>query len=165
MSSFLPTEKRLAVTRRRHPAFPREPAVLVRLVKHLHKRIHDDANTALKPFGLNHSQYNLLMMLYGSEGHGLSPSELARSSGEKAANITRLTNELCEKGLIGRAASEDDRRGLILSLTRAGLALIEGFLPAICTLLDEQTGALTAREQAELERLLKKFLDGFDHRG
>ena len=165
MSSFLPTEQRLAVTRRRHPVFPREPAVLVRLIKHLHKRIHHDANAALKPFGLNHPQYDLLMMLYGTEGHGLSPSELARSSGEKAANITRLTNELCEKRLIERAASEDDRRKLVLSLTPAGLALIERLLPSICALLDEQTEGLTARDQAELERLLKKFLDGFDRRG
>ena len=164
MSSFLPTEQRLAVTRRRHPAFPRAPAVLVRLIKHLHKRVHDDANAALKPFGLNHPQYNLLMMLYGTEGAGLSASELAQSSGEKAANVTRLTNELCEKGLIERAASEDDRRKLILSLTPAGIALIERFLPSICALLDEQTEGLTAREQAELERLLKKFLDGFDRR-
>ena len=165
MSSFLPTEQRLAVTRRRHPAFPHGPAVLVRLIKHLHKRIHDDANAALRPFGLNHPQYDLLMMLYGTDGDGLSPSDLARSSGEKAANITRLTNELCEKGLIERAASEDDRRKLLLTLTPAGLALIGRLLPSICTLLDEQTEGLTAREQGELERLLKKFLGGFDRRG
>ncbi|HET6804780.1 MAG TPA: MarR family transcriptional regulator [Frateuria sp.] len=164
MSSFLPTEKRLAVTRRRHPAFPRGSAVLVRLVKHLHKRVHDEANAALKPFGLNHPQYNLLMMLYGTDGDGLNPSQLAEAAGEKAANITRLTNELCEKGLIERAASEDDRRKLVLSLTPAGLALIERLLPSICALLDEQTRGLAAPEQAELERLLKKFLDGFDRR-
>lgn len=164
MNSFLPTEQRLAVTRRRHPAFPRGPAVLVRLIKHLHKRIHDDANAALKPFGLNHPQYNLLMMLYGTDGHGLNPSQLAEAAGEKPANITRLTNELCEKGLIERAASEDDRRKLVLTLTSAGLALIDAFLPAICTLLDAQTDGLAARDQAELERLLKQFLDGFDRR-
>jgi len=35
VNSFLPTEQRLAITCRRHPAFPREPAVLVRLVKHI----------------------------------------------------------------------------------------------------------------------------------
>lgn len=165
MNSFLPTEQRLAVTRRRHPAFPRGPAILVRLVKHLHKRIHDDANAALKPFGLNHPQYNLLMMLYGTDDHALHPSQLAEAAGEKPANITRLTNELCEKGLVERAASADDRRKLVLSLTAAGQALIERFLPSICSLLEEQTEGLGAREQAELERLLKKFLDGFDRRG
>ena len=165
MNSFLPTEQRLAVTCRRHPAFPRGPAVLVRLIKHLHKHLHDDANAALKPFGLNHPQYNLLMMLYGTDEHALHPSQLAEAAGEKAANITRLTNELCEKGLIERAASAQDRRKLVLTLTAAGLALIERLLPAICAVLDEQAQALSAREQAELERLLKKFLDGFDRRG
>ncbi|MCX7515266.1 MarR family winged helix-turn-helix transcriptional regulator [Frateuria sp. STR12] len=165
MNSFLATEQRLAVTRQRHPAFPRAPAVLVRLVKHLHKRMHDDANAALKPFGLNHPQYNLLMMLYGTDDHALHPSELAEAAGEKPANITRLTNELCEKGLIGRAASAGDRRKLVLSLTPAGIALIERLLPSLCTLLHAQTEGLTARDQAELERLLKKFLDGFDRRG
>ena len=113
MNSFLPTEQRLAVTCRRYPAFPREPALLVRLVKHLHKRLHDDANAALKPWGINHPEYNLLMMLYGTEGHALHPSQLAEAAGEKPANITRLTNELCEKGLIERTASEDDRRKLV----------------------------------------------------
>jgi MarR family transcriptional repressor of emrRAB len=127
--------------------------------------MHDDANAALKPFGLNHPQYNLLMMLYGTEGHALHPSQLAGAAGEKAANITRLTNELCEKGLIERAANEGDRRKLVLTLTPAGLALIERLLPSICGLLDEQTDGLDGREQAELERLLKKFLDGFDRRG
>ena len=53
MSSFAPTEQRLAVTCRQYPAFPREPAVVVRLVKHIHKRVHDDANALLKPFGIN----------------------------------------------------------------------------------------------------------------
>lgn len=165
MNSFLPTEQRLAVTRRRHPAFPRGPAVLVRLIKHLNRRLHDDANAALKAFGLNHPQYNLLMMLYGTADHALHPSQLAEAAGEKAANITRLTNELCEKGLIERTASADDRRKLVLSLTAAGLALIEALLPSICGLLEEQTRGMSAREQAELERLLKKLLDGFDRRG
>lgn len=164
VNSFLPTEQRLAVTRRRHPAFPRGPAVLVRLIKHLNRRVHDDANAALKAFGINHAQYNLLMMLYGTEDHALHPSELAEAAGEKAANITRLTNELCEKGLIERAASEDDRRKLVLTLAPAGLALIEALLPSISDLLKEQTRSMSTREQAELERLLKKFLDGFDRR-
>lgn len=164
MSSFLPTEQRLAVTRRRHPAFPHGPAVLVRLIKHVHRRIHDDANAALKSFGLNHPQYNLLMMLYGTDAHALHPTQLAEAAGEKAANITRLTTELCQKGLIARAASEDDRRKLVITLTPAGRALIERLLPSIDALLELQTEGMSAREQAELERLLKKFLDGFDRR-
>lgn len=158
MNSFLPTEQRLAITCQRHPAFPREPAVLVRLIKHIHKRVHDDANALLKPWGINHPEYNLLMMLYGTEGYTLNPSQLAEAAGEKSANITRLTNELCDKGLIERAASEADRRKVALTLTKAGVAMIESFLPDICALLERQTAVLQARELAQLEKLLKKFL-------
>jgi len=158
MSSFLPTEQRLAVTCRRHRAFPREPAVLVRLVKHIYKRVHDDANALLKPWGINHPEYNLLMMLYGTEGYTLNPSQLAEAAGEKSANITRLTNELCDKRLVERTASDEDRRKVTLTLTEAGVAMIESFLPDICELLERQRGALQPREMAQLEKLLKKFL-------
>ncbi|RDS79536.1 MarR family transcriptional regulator [Dyella monticola] len=160
MSDFASTEQRLAVTCRRYPDFPRRPATLVRLIKHIHKLLHDDANLTLKPYGLNHPQYNLLMMLYGSASGTMSPSELADAAGEKSANITRLTNELCEKGLIARSGSADDRRKIELSLTSQGQALLESLLPDICTLLAKQGRHLTVSEQSQLEKLLKKFLSG-----
>lgn len=159
VNSFLPTEQRLAITCRRHPAFPREPAVLVRLIKHIYRRVHDDANASLKRWGINHPEYNLLMMLYGTEGYTLNPSQLAEAAGEKAANITRLTNGLCDRGLIERTASQEDRRKVALTLTKAGIAMIESFLPDVCSLLERQATGLQPREMAQLEKLLKKFLD------
>jgi MarR family transcriptional regulator, negative regulator of the multidrug operon emrRAB len=159
MSSFTPTEQRLAITCRRHPAFPRQSAALVRLIKHIYKRVHDDANALLKPWGISHPEYNILMMMYGTEGYTLNPSQLADAAGEKSANITRLTDQLCDKGLMERTGSDEDRRKVTLTLTEAGIALIEDFLPAIITLLDRQTDGMSSTEQAQLERLLKKFLD------
>lgn len=158
MSSFAPTEQRLAVTCRRQPAFPRQPAVLVRLVKHLHKRVHDAANATLKPWGISHPEYNILMMLYGTEDYTLNPSQLAEAAGEKSANITRLADSLCDKGLLERAASDADRRKVSLTLSRAGLAMIDEFMPSICALLERQTAGMKPAETAQLERLLKKFL-------
>ncbi|RDS86233.1 MarR family winged helix-turn-helix transcriptional regulator [Dyella psychrodurans] len=160
MADFAATEQRLAVTCRRYPDFPRRSATVVRLVKHIHKLVNDSANATLKPYGLNHPEYNLLMMLYGTASGTMSPSELADATGEKSANITRLTNELCDMGLIARAASADDRRKLDLSLTPKGLALIESFLPDICGLLAREVRHLTVAEQTQLEKLLKKFLSG-----
>jgi MarR family transcriptional regulator, negative regulator of the multidrug operon emrRAB len=159
VNSFRPTEQRLALTHRRHAAFPREPAVLVRLVKHIYKQLQDDANGMLKKWGINHAEYNLLMMLYGTEGYTLNPSQLAEAAGEKSANITRLGNELCDKGLIERDSSSEDRRKVTLTLTKAGVARVESFLPEVCGLLERQGAGLSPRESVQLERLLKKFLD------
>ena len=160
MADFASAEQRLAVTCRRCPDFPRRPAMLVRLVKHIYKLLHDDANLLLKPYGINHPEYNLLMMLYGSASGTMSPSELSDAAGEKSANITRLTNELSDKGLIARSASADDRRKIELSLTAQGSALIDNFLPDICALLIRQTHHMTVSEQTQFEKLLKKFLSG-----
>jgi len=157
-TGFAPAEQRLALTCQRHPAFPRTPAVLVRLVKHIHKRVHDDANALLKPWGISHPEYNLLMMLYGTEGYTLNPSQLAEAAGEKSANITRLADALHGKGLVERAASDEDRRKVALTLTAEGVAMIEDFLPPVCTQLERQCGAMQPREMAQLEKLLKKFL-------
>ena len=132
--------------------------MLVRLIRHIYKRVHDDANAMLRPYGINHPEYNLLMMLYGTEGYTLYPTELADAAGEKSANITRLTNELCDKGLIARHASDEDRRRIALTLTKEGLALIDSFLPDVCALLARQAGDMQPREMVQLERLLKRFL-------
>ncbi|HEY9255355.1 MAG TPA: MarR family transcriptional regulator [Stenotrophomonas sp.] len=162
MSSFEPVERRLAVTCERYPAFPREPAVLVRLIKHLYKRIHANANGALKPFGISHPEYDVLMMMYGTPDQSLSPSEAAEAAGEKSANVTRLTDQLCEKGLIRRSSNEDDRRKVTLTLEPAGVALIERMLPDICVLLETELSGLGDAEQVRLETLLKKMLEGME---
>jgi len=162
MGSFDPTERRLAVTCERYPPFPREPAVLVRLIKHLYKRIHANANSLLKPYGISHPEYDVLMMMYGTPDQSLTPGEVAEAAGEKSANVTRLTDQLCEKGLIRRAADPQDRRKVILSLEHEGVLLIERMLPEICVLLDAEVSGLGDTEQARLEKLLKKMLEGME---
>src|ERR1700743_1853777 len=98
MSDFAPTEARLQVTRSKYPGFPRDPAALVRLIKHLYKEIHDEANAVMKPYGLNHPEYNILMMMYGSPDNSLNPSQLADAAGGKSANGPRPTPPPLAKG-------------------------------------------------------------------
>ncbi|MCC4604666.1 MarR family winged helix-turn-helix transcriptional regulator [Xanthomonas campestris] len=162
MGSFDPTANRVDHTCARYPEFPREPAVLVRLIKHLYKRMHTQSCARLKPYGISPPEYEILMMLYGTPAQVITPTEVAEAASEKPANITRLTDQLCDKGLIARGASSDDRRKIVLTLQPAGLALIESLLPEACTLLNAQTAGLSDTEQVRLEKLLKKLLEGVD---
>ncbi len=66
MSGFDATEARILHTRERFAGFPRDAAVLVRLIKHIHAHVQDAANAALREHDLNHTDYNILMMIYGS---------------------------------------------------------------------------------------------------
>lgn len=158
MHVFDATERRIDNTCRRFPSFPREPAVLVRLVKHVARSVHDAANERLREYGINHTDYNILMMLYGSRDATISPSRLAEAAGEKVANITRVCNALCDKKLIHRAPSGADRRKVELRLSTRGTALIEQLLPEMVRLLQVSVTGLDTDEQVTLERLLKKML-------
>ncbi|MFC7519363.1 MarR family winged helix-turn-helix transcriptional regulator [Xanthomonas populi] len=162
MSSFDPTASRVENTCVRYPAFPREPAVLVRLIKHLYKRLHTQGCVRLKPYGISPPEYEILVMLYGTPEQSITPTEVAEAASEKPANITRLTDQLCEKGLIARGISQDDRRKIVLTLQPAGLALIDSLLPDACRLLNAETAGMSDAEQVRLEKLLRKLLDSVD---
>ena len=165
MGSFDQTERRVTFICERYHAFPREPAVLLRLVKHLYKRIHANACVRLKAYGISPPEYDILMMLYGTPGERITPTEVAEAAGEKPANITRLTDSLCSKGLILRSASPEDRRKISMTLQPAGIALIEVLLPEVCSFLYEETAGLNEAEQVQLEKLLNKMLASIDSSG
>lgn len=160
MHPFSTTHARIISTGERYPPFPQASALLVRLIKHIHRDLQDDANELLKPFGLNHPEYNILMMLYGSPGQAMTPSQIAGAAGEKSANITRLSDRLLEKKLVSRRASTEDRRKLVVSLSARGQAVMEKLLPAVSTLLHKQTAALSQAETLQLQKLLLKLLQG-----
>ena len=146
MTGFASVEKRLDITRQRYPAFPRDPAVLVRLIRHINSHLNNNANIALKPWGITYPEYSILMMLYGTESGAMSPTRLREATGEKSANVTRLTGQLFDKGLLERGAANTDRRKIKLTLTAKGEVLIESFLPAVSGL------ARTPNRQPRAER-------------
>src|SRR6266508_4247829 len=59
-------------------------------------------------------------------------------------------------------ADPDDRRGLLVALTRKGRALITRVGPSHLETERRMLAALTKQEQAELARLLRKLLIGLE---
>ncbi|KAB7780622.1 Transcriptional repressor MprA [Xanthomonas sacchari] len=162
MSRFAATEQRLDVTARKHPHFPRQAALVLRLIKLLHKLSLDQSNEVLRPYGLSYAEYNVLMMIDASPDGILNPSQLSDAAGEKSANITRLTSQLVDKGLIQRMPSAEDRRMLLLRLTEAGERLIEALIPDLSVQLDTYVRHLDPAALAQLQALLKTLLRGVE---
>lgn len=164
--TFAATEARIDRTQERFPAFHRDAAVLVRLVRHIHAQVHDVANAVLREHGLNHTDYNILIMLYGSADHAMNPSQLAGAAGEKSANLTRICDGLVRRGLVARVADpQGDRRKVLLSLTRHGIERLEALLPAMTQLLDRCVLGFSPAERDQLERLLKRLLGSVEALG
>lgn len=152
---------RVQRTGQRHRDFPRDQAVLVRLVKLLHRLFNDRANELLRGHGLNHAEYNVLIMLDGSP-EGMTAGELAEATSEKPANTTRLVDQLVAKGLVLRQPCEQDRRRLRLQLSAQGEALIEQVMPAIAAQLQRLFAGMPDGALGQLESLLLQLAEGVE---
>jgi MarR family transcriptional regulator, negative regulator of the multidrug operon emrRAB len=160
--SFSEVERRIEVTRRRLPGYPLEHARLARLITHIQKLQAELCNAALKPYELNYVTYTALMMLYGSEQQTLTPSELSNATGEKPTNVTRICDELLQKGLIERYPSTADRRRVVLRLSGKGERLVGQFQPKIWQTLDRLYSGYSKAELQQITALLRRPLARLD---
>ena len=78
---------------------------------------------------LTFSQWTVLMAL--REWGNSTSVQIARDICHDAGSLTRILDELEERGLITRVRSETDRRNVTVSLTSQGLALVESLLPRV----------------------------------
>ena len=156
------TEQPSAVLRAKSSSLLSAPTVFMRLIKRIHKRVYAQQNRFFRRFGSSYPEYDILMILYSSPELSVTPSEVAEVSGEKPANITRLTDLLCEKGYICRGTHREDRRKTALTLQPAGTALVERVLPELGELLKNQIVRFSDEELFLLESLLNKLLVSID---
>jgi MarR family transcriptional repressor of emrRAB len=158
MSSFDSTDRRIALCSDRMPDYPNQLITLSRLAYHIQKRTQDQINATLKKHGLTTVSHTVLMVLYGSENETQRASELGEACSEKPANMTRICNELADKGWIQRRNSEEDRRSVIISLSRSGRALIEKVSPEYWAVLERSYAGMSATALKEQERVLRRQL-------
>ncbi len=144
---------------------PVQDIVLVRLLKSLSAQLGYHLGQKVRPHGINEVGFRTLTMLYAQLDTGINPSDLSDASGETRTNMTRICDELVRKGLVRRRASTQDRRRIVLELTRKGVSLIEKLLPQVWKGMAPVTAALSSNDKDTLERLLKKLLLAFEAQG
>lgn len=110
------------------PLGDKQISILFRLVS---ARLMSMLAARVESYGLNHNSYIAMMTLYGSPEQQLNPSELSALIGETRGNMTRICDELTEKGLLVRVPSPEDRRRVNLSLSDKGKALIVELAPKL----------------------------------
>ena len=99
----------------------------------------------LKGHRLSPAQYNILRILRGAKGKAMCMHEITARMLDRAPNATRLTDKLCQKKLVVRERSEEDRRVVHLHISPEGKDLLEK--------IDEHSGE-------ELLRLARKLPKG-----
>jgi MarR family transcriptional repressor of emrRAB len=160
--SFALIESQIDRVKARLADAPVQDIVLVRLIKAMSARLGYHLSRKVRPHGINEVGFRTLTMLYAQLDTGINPSDLSDASGETRTNMTRICDELVRKGLVRRRPSTEDRRRIVLALTKKGVTLIEKVLPQVWTGVSETTAVMSQTEKDTLERLLKKLLFAFE---
>ncbi|MEY3239035.1 MAG: hypothetical protein RIR11_473 [Bacteroidota bacterium] len=81
-------------------------------------------NRALRDYGLTNPQYNILRILRGSP-QGLSVLDIKSRMIDRSSNVSRLVEKLREQELVERITSNEDRRMVVVSISKKGLEVID----------------------------------------
>jgi DNA-binding MarR family transcriptional regulator len=120
-------------------------------------------NTNFARFGLTPTEWDVLASLRRvGAPYRRSPTELYRALMRTSGGMTHLVDRLEREGLVERVADPDDRRGLLVGLTRKGRALVRRVAPSHLETEQRLLAALTPQEQADLARLRRKPLIGLE---
>lgn len=79
----------------------------------------------LKQFGLTHEQYNVLRILKGKSPEEMCVKDIACRMIEKSSNVPRIIDRLVLKKLVKRSNDVNDKRHTVMSLTAAGLNILD----------------------------------------
>lgn len=90
----------------------------------------------------------------------LCQGELSRKLLTSTGNMTLVLDNLEKHGQVRRVRSTEDRRMVLVELTEAGRQLIENIFPLHAEVIQKEMSVLTADEQVELGRLLRKLGTG-----
>src|SRR6478672_5349052 len=117
-----------------------------------------DFERLFKGAGLSEPQYNVLRILRGAgaDGTGLPCLEIAARMITRVPDITRLVDRLEAAGLVERARTSEDRRVVLVKITRKGLEAIAPLDEPLAEIHKRQMGHMTRKELEDLSRLLVK---------
>jgi DNA-binding MarR family transcriptional regulator len=125
------------------------------LVKRSWALLQDIAEPSTAAHGFTFIQY--VVLVYLRDGIAINPKDFCAEFRHDSGALTRLLDQLAERGLIERARGVEDRRKVDLRLTAAGRKTVEALIPIVVDDLNRALGDFTSAEVQEFSRLLSKF--------
>jgi DNA-binding MarR family transcriptional regulator len=125
------------------------------LLKRSHSLTLDISEPVLEAHGFSFIQYIILAWL--RDGDVINPKMFCRQYRYDSGAMTRVIDQLAERGLVERARRGGDRRMIELELTPAGRAAVDGLIPLVVDKLNLALADFSTAEFEELKRLLIKL--------
>ena len=128
------------------------------LLKMSHSLMHDTMNSMFSGHDLSFMQWMVLMKI--RESGSPTATDLCRAMRHDNGALTRLLDQLEERGFVQRERSEEDRRIVRLQLTASGRRKVTELMPLTVECINTILADFSKAEFAELTRLLDKLIVG-----
>ena len=125
------------------------------LVKRAHSLMLDIMEPVIEQRGFSFVQYVVMSAL--RDGIAVNPKVICSQFRHDSGALTRIIDQLAERGLLERVRRDRDRRKVELQLTAAGRETIESIIPLVVEKLNEVLADFSKAEVQELLRLLVKL--------
>ncbi len=129
---------------------------IFRLVEQVSKKLKRFQGRTVREANLTPAQYALLSLLWQKDGRPFK--DLASASFCSPATITGLVDTLEKKGLVTREPNPDDRRSLLVKLTKRGKSLKQS-TPTLERIYGKCCVSLQEEELQQLDTLIRKLND------
>lgn len=114
-------------------------------------------------YGLSEGEFDVLCALRRSgEPYRRQPADLARTTMITTGAATKRLDRLEARGLLRRDPDPADARAKVVSLTPAGRELIDAAFTEHMRNEARLVGRLSARDRADLERVLTTWISDFE---
>jgi DNA-binding MarR family transcriptional regulator len=138
------------------------PVAVFSRISRLGRHLDLARREAFSAHGIESWEFDVLAALRrAGSPYELSPGRLLRETLVTSGTMTNRVDRLAARGFVERYPDPDDRRGVIVRLTREGKATVDG---AFAALLDAETDLLAelpATQQRDLANLLRRLLAPF----
>jgi DNA-binding MarR family transcriptional regulator len=126
------------------------------LVKRTQRLMHDRIEAVFASQGITFQHWVVLMHL--RDGVATTTAALCVGLCHDSGAMTRLIDQLEERGFIGRRRQSADRRIVDLELTSAGRKMAESLIPLAVNTLNGALAGFTKAEVQQMQGLLRKII-------
>lgn len=131
------------------------------LLARLGVRMGDLFTRVIRHEKLTLPMYRVLAAL-SEQGHPLRLGEIAELTSADVSTLSRIVAEMSRTGLLTRDRPENDQRSLQVALTPRGSELAGRLMPIAAYYEEVATGGMSAKEAAELKRVLVELYNNVD---
>jgi DNA-binding MarR family transcriptional regulator len=125
------------------------------LVKRAHSLMLDVMEPLLEARGFSFVQYVILSWV--RDGIAVNPKDICFQYRHNSGALTRVIDQLAERGFLERIRRDRDRRKVELQLTAVGREAIESLIPLVVEKLNLALADFSSAEVKEFQRLLIKL--------